>query len=40
MAIPQDTVTGLVAILVIWVLASGIAIRAALRVDPAAAVGG
>ena len=38
--IPQDTVTGLVAILVICVLASGIAIRAALRVDPAEAVGG
>ena len=38
--IPQDTVTGLVAILVICVLSSGIAIRAALRVDPAEAVGG
>ncbi|MDY0106618.1 MAG: ABC transporter permease, partial [Giesbergeria sp.] len=38
--IPQDTVTGLVAILAICVLASGIAIRAALRVDPAEAVGG
>ncbi|WP_119963931.1 ABC transporter permease [Simplicispira lacusdiani] len=38
--IPQDTVTGLVVILVICVLASGIAIRAALRVDPAEAVGG
>lgn len=38
--IPQDTVTGLVAILSICVLASGIAIRAALRVDPAEAVGG
>ena len=38
--IPQDTITGLVAILAICVLASGIAIRAALRVDPAEAVGG
>ena len=38
--IPQDTVTGLVVIMVICVLASGIAIRAALRVDPAEAVGG
>jgi len=38
--IPQDTVTGLVVIMAICVLASGIAIRAALRVDPAEAVGG
>ena len=38
--VPQDTAAGLGAILVICVLASGVAIRAALRVDPAEAVGG
>ncbi len=38
--VPQDTAAGLAAILVICVLASGVAIRAALRVDPAEAVGG
>ena len=38
--VPQDTVTGFAAILLICVLASGIAIRAALKVDPAEAVGG
>ncbi|MDP2768720.1 MAG: ABC transporter permease [Giesbergeria sp.] len=38
--VPQDTAAGLGAILVICVLASGVAIRAALQVDPAEAVGG
>ncbi len=38
--VPQDTAMGLAAILTICVLASGVAIRAALRVDPAEAVGG
>ena len=38
--VPQDTAAGLAAILAICVLASGVAIRAALRVDPAEAVGG
>lgn len=38
--VPQDTAAGLVAILIICVLASAVAIRAALRVDPAEAVGG
>jgi len=38
--VPQDTAMGLAAILAICVLASGVAIRAALRVDPAEAVGG
>ncbi|GAB1489016.1 ABC transporter permease [Opitutaceae bacterium] len=37
---PMDAVRGLMAILVICVLASVLAIRAALRVDPAEAVGG
>ena len=38
--VPQDTAAGLAAILAICVLASGVAVRAALRVDPAEAVGG
>ena len=38
--VPQDTAAGLAAILAICILASGVAIRAALRVDPAEAVGG
>ena len=38
--VPQDTAAGLAAILAICVLASGVAIHAALRVDPAEAVGG
>ena len=38
--VPQDTAMGLAAILAICVLASGVAIRAALKVDPAEAVGG
>lgn len=38
--IPRDTLTGFFAVVVICVLASLIAIRAALRVDPADAIGG
>ena len=38
--VPQDTAMGLAAILAICVLARGVEIRAALRVDPAEAVGG
>lgn len=38
--LPQDAVAGLVAVMVICVLASIIAIRMALKVDPAEAVGG
>ena len=37
---PGDAVRGLVAVLLICALASTLAIRAALRVDPAAAIGG
>ena len=37
---PADAVRGLVAVMVICALASTLAIRAALRVDPAAAIGG
>lgn len=37
---PQDTVTGFFAVLVICVLASLVAIRMALQVDPAEAIGG
>ena len=37
---PGDAVRGLVAVMVICALASTLAIRAALRVDPAAAIGG
>ncbi len=37
---PGDAVRGLVAVMVICVLASTLAIRAALKVDPAAAIGG
>jgi len=38
--IPQDTIAGFLAVVVICMLASLIAIRAALRVDPADAIGG
>ncbi len=38
--LPEDALRGLVAVLAICALASTIAIRAALRVDPAAAIGG
>jgi putative ABC transport system permease protein len=38
--IPRDTITGFFAVVVICMLASLIAIRAALRVDPADAIGG
>lgn len=38
--VPSDTVAGFLAVVVICVLASLIAIRAALRVDPADAIGG
>ncbi|HET9452550.1 MAG TPA: FtsX-like permease family protein, partial [Aggregicoccus sp.] len=38
--VPRDSATGFAAVLAICVLASLIAIRAALRVDPAEAVGG
>jgi putative ABC transport system permease protein len=38
--IPQDTIFGFLAVLVICVLASVVAIRMALRVDPAEAIGG
>ena len=38
--VPRDSASGFVAVMVICVLASGIAIRAALKVDPAEAVGG
>lgn len=38
--IPQDSLVGLVIVLVICSLASIIAIRMALRVDPAEAIGG
>ena len=37
---PQDAASGFVAVLVICVLASLVAIRAALKVDPAEAIGG
>ncbi|MDI1253388.1 ABC transporter permease [Thermomonas sp.] len=37
---PQDAVTGFVAVMLICVLASLVAIRAALKVDPAEAIGG
>jgi len=37
---PGDALRGLVAVLVICVLASVVAIRAALKVDPAEAIGG
>jgi putative ABC transport system permease protein len=38
--LPADALRGLVAVLAICAVASTIAIRAALRVDPAAAIGG
>jgi putative ABC transport system permease protein len=38
--VPQDAVSGFIALMVICVLASLLAIRAALRVDPAEAIGG
>lgn len=38
--VPTDTLTGFFAVVVICILASVIAIRAALRVDPAQAIGG
>jgi len=38
--VPQDTVTGFLALLAICVLASVVAIRMALKVDPAEAIGG
>lgn len=38
--VPQDTIFGFLAVLVICVLASVVAIRMALRVDPAEAIGG
>jgi len=38
--VPQDAVRGFMALMVICVLASLLAIRAALRVDPAEAIGG
>ena len=37
---PQDAVIGFIAVMVICVLASIVAIRAALKVDPAEAIGG
>jgi putative ABC transport system permease protein len=37
---PGDSLSGFLAVLVICVLASVLAIRAALRVDPAEAIGG
>ena len=37
---PRDALTGLVAVVVICVLASLVAIHAALKVDPAEAIGG
>ena len=38
--VPQDAVAGLLAVVVICTLSSLVAIRAALRVDPAEAIGG
>ena len=38
--VTADTVTGLVAVIVICALASVVAIRMALKVDPAEAIGG
>jgi putative ABC transport system permease protein len=38
--VPQDAVGGFIILMVICVLASLLAIRAALRVDPAEAIGG
>jgi putative ABC transport system permease protein len=37
---PGDALRGLLVVMVICVLASGLAIRAALKVDPAEAIGG
>jgi len=38
--VPQDSIAGLLIVLAICALASVIAIRTALRVDPAEAIGG
>jgi putative ABC transport system permease protein len=38
--LPSDALRGLIAVMAICAVASTIAIRAALRVDPAAAIGG
>ena len=38
--VPQDSIAGFLAVMVICVLASLVAIRMALRVDPAEAIGG